>query len=41
VDEAVGELLLEIVTPVAIEVTLAVRQELQARMDEVERLRKQ
>jgi len=29
VDEAVGELLLEIVTPVAIEVTLAVQQELQ------------
>jgi DNA invertase Pin-like site-specific DNA recombinase len=41
VDEAVGKLLLEIVTPVAIEVTLAVQQELQARMDEVERLRKQ
>jgi Recombinase/Recombinase zinc beta ribbon domain len=41
VDEAVGELLLEIVTPVAIEVTLAVQQELQARLDEVERLRKE
>ena len=40
VDEAVGELLLEIVTPVAIEVTLAVQQELQTRLDEVERLRK-
>jgi len=41
VDEAVGELLLEIVTPVAIEVTLAVQHELQARLDEVERLRKE
>lgn len=41
VDEAVGELLLGIVTPVAIEVTLAVQQELQARLDEVERLRKE
>jgi DNA invertase Pin-like site-specific DNA recombinase len=41
VDEAVGELLLEIVTPVAIEVTLAVQHELQARFDEVERLRKE
>jgi DNA invertase Pin-like site-specific DNA recombinase len=41
VDEAVGELLLEIVTPVAMEVTLAVQQELQARMDEVERLRQE
>jgi hypothetical protein len=41
VDEAVGELLLGIVTPVAIEVTLAVQQEMQARLDEVERLRKE
>jgi DNA invertase Pin-like site-specific DNA recombinase len=41
VDEAVSELLLEIVTPVAVEVTLAVQQELQARWDEVERLRKE
>jgi hypothetical protein len=40
-DEAVGELLVEIVTPVAIEVTLAVQQELQARWNEVERLRKE
>jgi hypothetical protein len=36
-----GELLLEIVTPVAVEVTLAVQQELQARWDEVERLRQE
>jgi DNA invertase Pin-like site-specific DNA recombinase len=41
VDEAVDELLLGIVTPVAIEVTLAVQQELQARLDEVGRLRKE
>jgi len=41
VDEAVGELLLEIVTPMAVEVTLAVQQELQARWHEVERLRKE
>ena len=41
VDEAMGELLLEIVTPVAVEVTLAVQQELQARWDEVERLRQE
>ncbi len=36
-----GELLLEIVTPVAIEATLAVQQEWQSRLDEVERLRKE
>src|SRR5260370_29961877 len=41
VDEAVGELLLEIVTPVAIEITLAVQQELQGRSDEVDGLRQQ
>jgi len=41
VDEAVGELLVEIVTPVAIEATLAVQQELQARLHEVERLRQE
>jgi DNA invertase Pin-like site-specific DNA recombinase len=41
VDKAVGDLLLEIVTPTAIEATLAVQQELQTRLDEVERLRKQ
>jgi hypothetical protein len=37
VDKAVGDLLLEIVTPTAIEATLAVQQELQTRLDEVER----
>src|SRR5580700_812090 len=40
-DEAMSELLLKVVTPVAVEVTLAVQQELQARWDEVERLRKE
>ncbi|MGH9201955.1 MAG: hypothetical protein ACRD2A_12060 [Vicinamibacterales bacterium] len=38
-DAAVSDLLLDIMTPVAIDVTLAVQQELQARLDEVDRLR--
>ena len=41
IDGAVGQLLLEIMTPVAIEVSLAVQQELQTRLEEVDRLRKQ
>ncbi len=41
VDSAVSEVLVGIMTPVAIEVTLAVQQELQTRLDEVDRLRKQ
>ena len=41
VDSAVSEVLVGIMTPVAIDVTLAVQQELQARLDEVDRLRKQ
>ena len=41
IDSAVGQLLLEIMTPVAIEVSLAVQQELQSRLEEVDRLRKQ
>jgi DNA invertase Pin-like site-specific DNA recombinase len=40
VDEAVGRLLIETVTPLALEVTLTVQQEIQARFDEVDRLRK-
>ena len=40
-DSAVSEVLVGIMTPVAIEVTLAVQQELQTRLDEVDRLRKQ
>src|SRR6516165_523205 len=41
IDSAVGQLLLEIITPMAIEVSLAVQQELQARLEQVERLRKE
>lgn len=40
IDNAVGRLLVESVTPLALEVTLAVQQELQARVDEVDKLRK-
>jgi DNA invertase Pin-like site-specific DNA recombinase len=39
IDQAVGQLLVESVTPLALEVTLAVQQELQARLDEVDKLR--
>jgi DNA invertase Pin-like site-specific DNA recombinase len=41
VDQAVGDLLLEIMTPMTIDITLAVQQELQARLEETDRLRKQ
>lgn len=41
IDQAVGRLLLEKVTPLALEVTLAVQQELQTRRDEADALRKQ
>jgi len=40
-DEAVGRLLVEKMTPLCLELTLAVEAELQARFDEVERLRSQ
>ena len=39
-DQAVGQLLVGTVTPLALEVTLTVQQEIQARLDEVDRLRK-
>jgi DNA invertase Pin-like site-specific DNA recombinase len=39
-DKAVGELLVETVTPVALEVALTVQQELQARWEEADRLRR-
>jgi DNA invertase Pin-like site-specific DNA recombinase len=39
VDRAIGELLVEAVNPVALEVTLAVQRELQSRFDEADRLR--
>ena len=40
VDQAVGQLLVDTVTPLALEVTLRVQEEIQARLDEVDRLRK-
>lgn len=39
IDTAIGALLLESVTPVALEVALRVQQELQSRLDEADRLR--
>jgi len=39
-DQAVSQLLIESMTPLALEVTLTVQQEIQARLDEVDRLRK-
>ena len=41
VDQVVSELLVELVNPVTLEVALAVQQELQARLGEADRLRKQ
>jgi hypothetical protein len=40
IDDAVGELLLTSVTPAALEVALAVQEEIQQRLDEADRLRK-
>src|SRR5215813_14056737 len=40
IDQAIGELLLEIVTPLAIEVALAVQEELRARAEESDQLRR-
>lgn len=40
IDQAVGELLVEVVTPLALEVALGVQQELQARAEETDRLRR-
>jgi len=39
IDTAIGDLLVEAVTPVALEMTLAVQQEIQSRVDEADRLR--
>lgn len=39
IDQAVGELLMEVMTPVALEVSLAVQQDLQRRFDEADKLR--
>lgn len=41
IDRAIGELLIEVMTPVALEVTLAVEQELRGRADEADQLRRQ
>jgi len=41
IDETVGDILVEAVTPVTLEVALAVQQELQTRLDEADRLRQQ
>lgn len=41
IDEKVGNLLMEAVTPVTLEVALAVQQELQSRLEEADRLRRQ
>ncbi|NJO55201.1 MAG: recombinase family protein [Rhodospirillales bacterium] len=41
IDEKVGDLLVEALTPVTIDVALAVQQELQSRLDEADRLRQQ
>lgn len=40
IDEAIGKLLIETVTPLTLEVALSVRQELQEQIDQVEQLRK-
>jgi DNA invertase Pin-like site-specific DNA recombinase len=41
IDRAIGDILLEMVNPVALDVALTVQQELQARLNEADRLRKQ
>jgi hypothetical protein len=41
VDHAIGQLLLQMVQPLTLEVSLAVQQELQSRIDEADQLRKQ
>lgn len=41
IDEVAGNILVEAVTPITLEVALAVQQELQSRLDEADRLRQQ
>ncbi len=41
IDEAIGELLLDVITPLALEVALAVQDEVQARIEQADRLRYQ
>jgi hypothetical protein len=40
IDTAIGTLLLELLTPLTLEVALAVQEELQQRLDEADRLRR-
>ena len=40
IDQAIGDLLVEVVNPLALEVALAVRSELEARWEETDRLRR-
>jgi hypothetical protein len=39
IDKSIGDLLIQTMTPMAIDVALAVQQEIQARLDEVDRMR--
>ena len=41
IDRAIGEILVELMTPASLEVAMAVQKELQDRLDEADRLRKQ
>ena len=41
IDEAIGQLLLETITPVTLEVAMDVQRQLQAQFDQADRLRKQ
>jgi len=41
IDQAVGNILVEVVTPITLEVAVVVQQELQSRLDEADRLRQQ
>jgi len=41
IDQAIGDLLLELMTPASLEVAMAVQQELQHRLEETDRLRRQ
>lgn len=40
IDEAIGKLLVEVVSPMALEVALAVQEEIQSRLEEADRLRR-
>jgi hypothetical protein len=40
IDKAIGELLIQTMTPMALDIALAVQQEVQTRLDEVDRLRR-